>query len=172
MDMATLRRLLADRDSAALSEDVIALLDAHARVSPAVRSEMDAYLAVVRAARDAMNSSQPSSLPAFPRSALAAALKATPEPVMFSFRIRNRMMGLAAAACVVFAFFAGRISNMSDPTQGERQDQVAMDVPAPRASIGIWSLDANRRPSRSEIMSSESHIKWNSPLELSVTRRS
>lgn len=172
MDMSTLRRLLADRDGGALSEDVIALLNAHAKLSPAVRTEIEAYSAVVRAARDSMKPNQTASLPAFPRSAVTAALKATSEPAVVGFRLRNRMMGLAAAACVVFAFFAGRMSNMSEPTQGVNQLQVAMEVPAPRAGTGIWSLDANRRASRGETVSSASHIKWNSPLELSVTRRS
>lgn len=172
MDSATLRRLLADRDGGALSEDVIALLNAHVKVNPSVRSEVEAYSATVHAARDALEPRAPIALPAFPREAVSAALKTSSPRSVVPFRNRSRLTGLAAAACVVFAFLAGRLSHMTSPPEGETQLQVATNEPAPRNTSGIWSIDAKRRAPRPEADSSTPPIKWNSPLEWSVTRRS
>lgn len=172
MDAATLRRLMADRDGGILSDDVIALLDAHVRLDPAARLEAAEYASMAQVARDAMKSDAPIGLPVFPRDVMSAALKASVPRSAVALPYRGRMMGLAAAACVVFAFFAGRLSHLSKPPQGETQVQFAMAEPAPRATNGIWSLDARRRAARTDANQTGGAIKWNSPIEWSVTRRS
>lgn len=171
MDSEKLQRLLADRDGGLLSDEVIALLEAHAKVSPAVRSEIDAYAATMQGARDALEPSPPIALPAFPRDAVSAALRTSSPRSSIPFRNRSRIMGLAAAACVVFAFVAGRLSNIPGRPQGETQ-VVASIEPVSRSTLGIWSIDARRRAPRPEADSSSRLIKWNSPLAWPVDRRS
>ena len=172
MNATTLRRLLADRDGGALSEDVVALLDAHVKLSPPAQSAADEYSAVIRDVRSALDPGTQAALPVFPRNAVIAALKSGNSHSVIRFRSRGRLMGLAAAACVVFAFFAGRLSHLPRPPQGETQMQVAMEEPTPRMTSGIWSIDPNRRAPKAVSDSPSTHIKWNSPLEWSVTRRS
>lgn len=172
MDAATLRRLLSDRDGGALSEDVIALLDAHVKLSPAAGSEIETYSATVQNARDAMEPRVPIDLPAFPRDAVATALDTSSPRSVIPFRHRSRVTGLAAAACVVFAFLAGRLSHMTTPPEGDARIQVVLNEPAPRTTSGIWSIDAKRRMPQPEADASTPPIKWNSPLEWSRSRRS
>lgn len=170
MDTATLRRLMADRDGGMLSDDVIALLDAHVMLCPATRAEMEEYGSITQKVRAAMNPSAPIGLPAFPREAVSAAVTSKNGRPGMVFSHRGRMVGLAAAACVVFAFFAGRLSHMTDLPRSELPVRIVMDEQAPRSSAGIWSIDERRRAQRLEVESSSSSIKWNSPLELSPRR--
>jgi len=162
---------MADRDGGMLSKDVIALLDAHVQLCSTARSEMEVQASIAQNAREAMEPAAPIALPAFPREAVAAALRLNCPRPGIAFSHRSRMVGLAAAACIVFAFFAGRLSHMTDAPRGESQVQIVLDEPASQASKGIWSLDARRRAARKEVESSNQAIKWNSPLEWS-TRRS
>jgi len=175
MDAATLRRLLIDRDGGALSEDVMALLDAHVEQNAAACSAADEHTATMADARTVLLPQSPVGVPAFPRQAIEAALRQAPaashRPIS-AFKTRNRLTGLAAAACVVLAFLAGRQSQSPTPMAFGPVTTVALEQPARRTNGGMWSLNAARLPARSDTGPTEPSLKWTTPLEWSVTRKS
>jgi len=180
MDAATLRRLLADRDGGALSDDVMALLAAHLKQAPAAQSEADQYTTMMNDARTAMSNRAQDDLPAFPRAAVETGLRSllaqaavdTSPRRAVTLRRPGWLSGLAAAACLALAFLAGRQSQSLPPLAMTSVGTVAIVEPASPPRSGMWSLDAARRSARADVASSAPSWKWSSPLEWRVTRPS
>lgn len=179
MDAATMRRLLTDRDAGALSEDVVALLEFHVASDASAAVAAREHARLMDDARAVLSVRDAGALPAFPKAAVAAGLanQRTPEMRVSDHqcagwvRRANWVRGLAAAACVMLAFLAGRQSIGPTPGVTPVLTQVVMEQPSQRANGGIWSLDASRRAAYAGATASEPALKWATPLEWSVARR-